>query len=203
MIGTAKNKSFFPPALSALWTILFLVVALFLPETRVWGFAVTPQPASGVFESVTPSSIGENYDGCPYDASDSLLAARTTPSAFARSQQGSVAYPGVDRWRDITLKKGTIIYGGEPGQSAFYTTRSAIGRTGDSATDIFQGIQVAPHRVHGYRPAMTAYEVIDDVPAAFGRTLANPQYGAGGLPQVVVPDFSKFLRPIHTAPLSP
>jgi len=77
MIGTAKNKSFFPPALSALWTILFLVVALFLPETRVWGFTATPQPASGVYASVTPTSIGENYDGCPYDASDSLLAAKT------------------------------------------------------------------------------------------------------------------------------
>ena len=75
MIGTAKNKSFFPPALSALWTILFLVVALFLPETRVWGFTATPQPTSGVYASVTPTSIGENYDGCPYDASDSLLAA--------------------------------------------------------------------------------------------------------------------------------
>jgi len=55
---------------------LFLVVALFLPETRVWGFEITPQPASGVFASVTPSSTGENYDGCQYDASDSLLAAK-------------------------------------------------------------------------------------------------------------------------------
>jgi len=79
MIGTAKNKSFFPPALSALWTILFLVVALFLPETRVWGFAATPQPASGVYASVTPSSIGENYDCTAYDASDSLLAAKAAP----------------------------------------------------------------------------------------------------------------------------
>jgi len=82
MIGTAKNKSFFPPALSALWTILFLVVALFLPETRVWGFAATPQPASGVYASVTPTSIGENYDCTAYDASDSLLAAKATPSSY-------------------------------------------------------------------------------------------------------------------------
>ena len=62
----------------ALRVLLLLVVALCLGQTRVWGFAVTPQPASGVFESVTPSSTGENYDGCPYDASDSLLAAKTT-----------------------------------------------------------------------------------------------------------------------------
>lgn len=74
---------------------------------------------------------------------------------------------------------------------------------GDSATDIFQGLQSAPHPVHGYRPAMTAYEVHGDVPAAFGRTLANPQHGVGGLPQVVVPNFKGFLRPINTSPLSP
>lgn len=67
----------FTPGLSALWTILLLVVTLFLPETRVWGFAATPQPASGVFAPANPSSIGENYDGWQYDASDSSLAAKT------------------------------------------------------------------------------------------------------------------------------
>jgi len=90
MIGTAKNKSFFPPALSALWTILFLVVALFLPETRVWGFEITHQPASGVFESVTPSSIGENYDGCPYDASDSLLASKAAKGGMSLAGEMAV-----------------------------------------------------------------------------------------------------------------
>ena len=38
-----------------------------------------------------------------------------TPSDFARSLQGSGSYPGVDRYRDISLKKGTIIYGGQCG----------------------------------------------------------------------------------------
>ena len=90
-----------------------------------------------------------------------------------------------------------------PGQSSFYTTGSAIRRTGDSAADIFQGLQVAPHPVHGYRPALTAYEVIDDIPAAFGRTLANPQNGAGGLPQIVIPNWQGSLRPVHTEILSP
>ena len=79
MIGAAKRKSIYPPGLSALWTILLLVVALCLPETRVWGFAATPQPASGVFAPANPLSIGENYDGWQYDASDSPLAAKRTP----------------------------------------------------------------------------------------------------------------------------
>jgi len=76
MQNAAKRKSISPPALTTLWTILLLVVTLCLGQTRVWGFAVTPQPASGVFAPANPLSIGENYDGCPYDASDSLLAAK-------------------------------------------------------------------------------------------------------------------------------
>jgi len=82
MQNAAKNKSFSPVSLAVVRVLLLLVVALCLGQTRVWGFAVTPQPASGVFESVTPSSTGENYDGCPYDASDSLLAAKTTGRSF-------------------------------------------------------------------------------------------------------------------------
>jgi len=77
MLNAAKNNSLSPVSLAVVRVLLLLVVALCLGQTRVWGFAVTPQPASGVFESVTPSSTGENYDGCPYDASDSLLAAKS------------------------------------------------------------------------------------------------------------------------------
>jgi len=76
MIGAAKRKSISPPGLTALWTILLLVVTLCLGQTRVWGFEITPQPASGVFAPANPLSIGENYDGWQYDASDSLLAAK-------------------------------------------------------------------------------------------------------------------------------
>ena len=146
---------------------------------------------------------GELYSGAPRLKFGFGLRTPLTPSAFARSQQGSGLYLGVDRFRDITIKKGTIIYGGAPGSSAFYTTGSAIRRAGDSATDIFQGLQVAPHPIHGYRPGMTAYEVMDDIPAAFGRTSANPQNGAGGLPQIVIPNWQSSLRPIHTEILSP
>jgi len=133
MIGTAKNKSFFPPALSALWTILFLVVALFLPETRVWGFAATPQPASGVFASVTHSSIGENYDGWQYDASDSLLAAKGTPKFvnLASPQRTTHILTG-----DAT--GGGHLFPGGAGKSAFPQNWSAdrvMHEISDIATD--------------------------------------------------------------------
>jgi len=91
MLNAAKNNSLSPVSLAAVRVLLLLVVALCLGQTRVWGFAVTPQPASGVFESVTPSSTGEIYDGCPYDASDSLLAAKGGNAAFERMLQAGQA----------------------------------------------------------------------------------------------------------------
>ena len=59
--------------------------------------------------------------------------ALASPSRFARSLQGKGDYPGIDRFRDIVLKKGKLIYAGFPGQGNFYTTANAIRRAGDSA----------------------------------------------------------------------
>lgn len=129
-------------------------------------------------------------------------ANKGSPSAFARSWQGSGNYPGVDIYKDITLKKGKVIFGGAPGQSNFYTTASAVERSGGSASKLFGGLQVSPHKQFGFRPGVTAYEVLDDVPAAFGRTLANPQHGAGGLPQIVIENFGDYLKPIYSIPLN-
>ena len=115
---------------------------------------------------------------------------------FARSLQGFGQYPGVDEYTEITLKKGTIIYGGSPGQSNFYTTVSAIEKSGRNAQKIWRGLQVAPNDKYGYRSWMTAYEVTEDVVVAVGKALANPNHGAGGLPQIVVENYDKVLRPL-------
>jgi len=98
MIGAAKRKSISPPGMSALWTILLLVVTLCLGQTRVWGFEITPQPASGVFAPANPLSIGENYDGWQYDASDSLLAAKATPGKYTVGAYDDIrgTVPGLD-----------------------------------------------------------------------------------------------------------
>jgi uncharacterized Zn-binding protein involved in type VI secretion len=123
-----------------------------------------------------------------------------TPSELARSWQGKGDYPGIDRYRDITLKKGAIIYAGDPGQGSYYTTRSALARLGGSQQTLFQGLQVKPHDVYGYRPNVRAYEVTADTPAAMGITSANPQHGAGGLPQIFVPELGN-LKPLDVIPL--
>lgn len=125
-----------------------------------------------------------------------------TPSQRAQSWQGKGAYPGVDHYRDITLKKGTVIYAGEPGQGEYYMPASALRRANGSRSALFQGLQVQPHPQFGYRPGVRAYEVTQDTPAAFGITRANPQHGAGGLPQIFVPDYST-LKPLGTTPLGP
>jgi len=159
MQNAAKRKSISPPALTALWTILLLVVTLCLGQTRVLGFAVTPQPASGIFAPANPSSIGENYDGCPYDASDSLLAAKTIPTGpkafamgiddhlddFAR-QNGATTWKNfddvtnwkpqvMDRLADLNQKvlfnlDGVDVWGG--------VQRGASGRGGATDWELFQ-----------------------------------------------------------------
>ena len=125
------------------------------------------------------------------------VKAAKTASQTARALQGNEKYPGVDRFRDITLRKGKIVYGGVPGQTAFYTTESGLARANGSRSVLFQGLQVVKNPKHGYRAGVMAYEVLEDTPAAFARTLANPQHGPGGLPQIVIPDYETVLRPLY------
>jgi len=125
------------------------------------------------------------------------------PSAIARSFQGTPKYPGIDRFKDITVKKGTLLYSGYPGQTAFYTTASALRRSGGNADNLFSGLQIRKHRELGYRTSVAAYEVTSNAPAAFGLAMANIDYGVGRLPQVVVPSFETSLRFVREIPLEP
>lgn len=122
---------------------------------------------------------------------------------FARSQQGLGNYPGIDRYREITLKKGTVIVQGAGGnQTPFFMPQSAIRKSGGSKTKLFQGLQVAPHPTKGYRNGVTYYVVQKDTKVAFGRTLKNPQHGKGGLGQIVVrPQDLKNLNSTHSLKL--
>lgn len=124
----------------------------------------------------------------------------SSPSLAARALQGDGFYPGVDRFRDITLKEGTVIYAGEPGITGFATTRSAFARTGNDAQRIFEGLQVGP-KLRSYRPGMTEYVVIQDTPAAFGIVRANTQFGAGELPQLYIENLTAVTRPTISYPL--
>jgi RHS repeat-associated protein len=127
----------------------------------------------------------------------------TAPSQIARSFQGYGKYPGIDRFKDITLKKGTVLYSGFPGQSAFYTTPSAMRRSNASASYLYDGLQLARSVNYPMRTRMAAYEVLEDTPAAFGLAVKNVDHGAGWLPQVVVPSYESSLSFLRVIPLGP
>jgi RHS repeat-associated protein len=122
-----------------------------------------------------------------------------SPAQQAHDWQGSPQYPGHDDWHDIVLKKGTVVCLGEPGVSGFATTQEAVKSCGDppSALAVQQGLQVMPSKNPDgspkYPPRGTygEYTLTRDTPAAYcASTTANPQYGAGGLPQYYIPGVS-------------
>lgn len=70
---------------------------------------------------------------------------------MARSWQGTGKYIGVDDYVDTVVKKGTILYRGEPNGTEYFTTLDAIEQSGGDATNVFEGLQVEKHPIHGYR----------------------------------------------------
>ena len=125
---------------------------------------------------------------------DNVTWENATPSQLARSWQGSGKYPGVDDYVDITVKKGTILYRGEPNGTEYFTTLDAIEQSDKVATKIFEGLQVEKNPIHGYRGIMQGYIFNDDVASAYGITYANIQFGAGGLPQYYIPNVKDLIE---------
>ena len=116
-----------------------------------------------------------------------------SPSEQAKSWQGKGKYPGIDEYTDVTVDKGTVLYRGEPNGSEYFTTLDAIECSGRNATTIFEGLQVEKHPIYGYRSEMQGYVFNQDIAAAYGITNANPQFGAGGLPQYFGPDVQSLI----------
>jgi RHS repeat-associated protein len=119
-------------------------------------------------------------------------------AAMAKKWQGSGAYPGVDDWSNIPIKKGTKIWGGAPGQSNFYTTEEVMQSVGNDATKLNQGLQVRKGDYPQFRPGMTQYEVTQDITVGYSKALANPQYGAGGSDQYYISNYEDVLKPIKS-----
>jgi filamentous hemagglutinin len=92
------------------------------------------------------------------------------------------------------LKPDTYIVGATPGQGNYYTTLSGMQRTGLDVVSYYEGVQVAPNLTNPtydvVRDGLNIYRVKESTPAAFGRALANTQYGEGGLPQLFISDYS-------------
>ncbi len=85
--------------------------------------------------------------------------------------------------------------------TGFGTTDSVAAAVGHDAVALNEGLQVAPHGA-SYRPGLTAFRLIEAVDAARAITLANPQFGAGGLEQIYVPNLTGVAYPLVTRLMS-
>ena len=121
-----------------------------------------------------------------------------SPSEEARNWQGKGDYPGVDNWKDTTLKKGTAVWGGAPGQSNFYTTNGSMKSVNTNATKLYDGLQVGKGAYPEFRPGMTKYIVNQDISVATSKALANPMHGNGGFDQYYIQNFENVLEPVKT-----
>ena len=144
----------------------------------------------------TSSYSGEEW--CRYFrdtyGSDKVVWENATPSQLARSWQGTGKNIGVDDYVEAVVKKGTILYRGEPNGTEYFTTLDAIEQSGGDATYVFEGLQVEKHPIHGYRGEMQGYVFNEEIASAYGITNANPQFGKGGLPQYFVPNANDYIQ---------
>ena len=120
---------------------------------------------------------------------------------LARAAQRAAEY-NQDVFSVTLLKKGHRIYGGLPGQTEWYTDLASLEASGYSRSKLFQGLQVKPNPVQGYRPQVGVYEVLEDVVVAEGITLANPQFGIGGYHQFFVEQYKKVLKLVEVIDLA-
>jgi hypothetical protein len=162
-----------------------------------------PAPALPPASSAPAAPAG--FAAAPPSAAAAVVADEALADivAEARGWQGKGAYPGVDDYRGEYLEPGTIVVGGAPGQSAYYSTPEALQAAGMSRSRFAQGLQVAAHPQFGYRPKATYYRVTRRCPAAMGPASANPQYGQGGTLQYYIADYASCLAPINTVDLLP
>ncbi|MEQ8846787.1 RHS repeat-associated core domain-containing protein [Botrimarina sp.] len=121
---------------------------------------------------------------------------------IARESQIGAPYGGVDNFRFTTLEQGSLVYGGVPGQSAYYTDFATVRASGLNAPKLFESLQVAPHPVIGYRPGVQAYRVTKPLRVPSSQVLANPQFGSGGGNQFFIRNFESKLEPVRQFPLS-
>ena len=136
---------------------------------------------------------------CPTSCSNPC--AGKNPAAWASQWQGHGDYQGKDVYTNTVLKEGTIIYGGAPGQSAFYVDEATLNASNGSKAKLWQSVQVLPHPKKGYRSAVQAYRVKKDTCAAVGVASAQTStpeknFGPGGGTQYYLSDYKTKLEKV-------
>ena len=132
---------------------------------------------------------------------DAVWLTDTTLLNTVEGWQGSGDYPGVDEWATATIPAGLDLYGGLPGQSEYYTIDQTLIDADTMQIAYWESLQVKAHPTFGYRPDVGVFDLNTTTTVAISRTLANPQYGAGGAWQIYVEDFTTDLTVLDTIPL--
>lgn len=117
----------------------------------------------------------------------------------AKASQIAGGY-ATDSWNVTTLRAGERVYGGLPGQSAFYTDGATVAAANGSRTVLFESLQVSPHPALGYRPSVGEYRVTKDERVPTGTAAANAaktSSGAGGGRRLFIEDFDSALELIR------
>lgn len=91
----------------------------------------------------------------------------------ARRWQGHGEYPGVDDWITAKIPNHIKLYGGLPGQSAFYSISNTVRLADTLQTGYWKSLQVQENPTFGYRPCVGVFEVKDSLIVAIAKTLAN------------------------------
>ena len=143
---------------------------------------------------IVPSQYGR-YNIVSGEVAETIVEAVESIISNAKAAQRFGGYIE-DTFSGTILTKGTKIYGLTPGQTAWYTTAEMLETSGYSYKDLYDGLQITPDPVRGYRQFITEYEVTEDVVVATGKALANTTEGNGGYIQYYIDEFSKFLNPV-------
>jgi hypothetical protein len=132
---------------------------------------------------------------------DAVWVSDTTLLNTVKGWQGSGDYPGVDEWAIATIPAGLDLYGGLPGQSEYYTIAETLTEADTMKVAYWESLQVKAHPNFGYRSDVGIFDVNATTTVAIARTLANPQYGAGGAWQIYVENFGTDLTALDTIAL--
>ena len=97
------------------------------------------------------------------------------------------------------LEKGSIIYGGIPRQSAYYTDAATVIASGGDREALREALQIAPNLSYPTRPGIVMYQLTKDISMAFGKALANK--GAGGGTQFFIHNYANVLKAVGFFPL--
>jgi hypothetical protein len=167
--------------------------------TNVVAPTKTPRAQSPPLNKATSSRAGPQAQDLGSMVKEVQLSEELKSSVIQKAQrwQGQGEYPGVDNYRVIVLKKGTKVYGGEPGQTEFYTTAKTLEKYGNDSRSIYGALQVKPKN-DLFRPGLTEYLLKEDTVVAVGITRANPQWGVGGATQIYIEKFKDVLQPTKT-----